>query len=320
MTKEEFLNINEEEMINFLINNEKDKDGYLNYLKIKKKPLFFKISGKLKSVKLNANSMKQNEEIEQGILEIDLDKISPNPYQPRIQFSKQVIEEMANSIEEHDLIQPISLNKISDDNYEIIAGETRYRAFKYLKRNKIPAVVICEMKKDEPTYKSIMIAKALIENVSRKDLYPIELAMSFKNALDNGIYKNAAALAKTLGKQKIYITKVLSVLKLNEQVLRHLSENKKYSDIEALYYLQKISDPEVQYKKYIDFFENKITRADLVNYIKELSGKSEIEKDEFLFKMTNNKLTIQSNFKTFDKEKKENFEKDLEELIKKYSL
>ena len=113
-------------------------------------------------------SNKPVSEQKNGLMEIDIDNIYPNPNQPRKKFSIEKIKELANSIQESGLIQPVVVYKI-DEKYYLLVGERRWRASQYLKWKKIPAIVQ-ESSADDS------IIKALVENIQREDLNAIEIA------------------------------------------------------------------------------------------------------------------------------------------------
>ena len=155
--------------------------------------------------------------MEKEIKILNLDDILPNRFQPRIQFSDKNISELAESIKEHGVIQPIVVRKISD-KYEIIAGERRYKASILAGKTTIPAIVT-----DLDDKNSAEIA--LIENVQRQDLTPIEEAVSYKKILDMG-YINQTELAEKLGKTQSTIANKLRLLNLNEEVQEALLDGK----------------------------------------------------------------------------------------------
>lgn len=123
----------------------------------------------------------------------------------------------------------------------------------------------------------------------------------------------------TLDKQKIYVTKILSILKLCENVLNDLRLNKSIKDVQALYDIQKINDIKIQEKKYFELVDIKINRDDIVNYVQSLTTNSNIsKKPKNLIKISDNKVTLNSDFSKLSKDKKSDLEKELEEVIKKY--
>ena len=126
---------------------------------------------------------------ERKVVQLNVDDILPNRFQPRIKFNEDAILELSESIKEHGVIQPIVVRQI-DDKYEIIAGERRYKASLMAGKQTIPAIITDLNDRDSAEV-------ALIENVQRKDLTPIEEAVSYKKILDIG-YLTQEALADKL--------------------------------------------------------------------------------------------------------------------------
>ncbi|RQD77002.1 MAG: ParB/RepB/Spo0J family partition protein, partial [Halanaerobium sp. MSAO_Bac5] len=119
------------------------------------------------------------ENIDQSrVEEVFVDQIEANPFQPRRNFDQQALQELAASIKEKGLIQPITLRKIKAEKYQIVAGERRWRASQMLDLAKIPAVIRSFDDQE-------MLEIALIENLQREDLNPIEEARAYKKMLDN---------------------------------------------------------------------------------------------------------------------------------------
>jgi len=152
-----------------------------------------------------------------GVLEIDVNKIKPNPYQPRKEFKKESITELANSIKRHGLLQPVILIKDKDD-YILVAGERRLRAIKELNKDKIKAIVVDYSLNDLREY-------ALIENIQREDLNPIEIAISLKNLIEEHSYTHEE-LANIISKSRSYVTNLLRILNLPDFVQNKIKENK----------------------------------------------------------------------------------------------
>jgi len=138
--------------------------------------------------------------------EIEIDLIIPNRDQPRKEFDKDKIQNLANSIHEHGLIQPIILKR-SGSFYEIIAGERRWRACKVLGFKKVQAII-----KDVDAFTIAQLA--LIENLQREDLNPIEEAMAFQNLIME-YSMTQESLARIVGKSRSYITNYMRMLKLD---------------------------------------------------------------------------------------------------------
>ena len=150
------------------------------------------------------------------VIEINLDDLLPNRFQPRIKFHEKNINELAESIREHGVIQPIVVRKISD-KYEIIAGERRFKASVLANKKTIPALVVNLNDQDAAEV-------ALIENVQRQDLTPIEEAVSYKKILDMGMTQEQ--LASKLGKTQSTVANKLRLLNLDEEVQEALLEHK----------------------------------------------------------------------------------------------
>lgn len=182
-----------------------------------------------------------------GIVEIPLDEIRSNPYQPRVIFDSEALEELANSIKEHGVIQPIIVKK-GIKGFELVAGERRTRAAKLAGLKNIPAI-IKEFNDVE------MMEIALIENIERENLNPIEEARAYENILKiNNITQEE--LAHKFAKSRSYITNMLGLLTLPDMVIK-LVESKELSMGHARS-LSKLEDP-----RKIEELALKIVRDDL---------------------------------------------------------
>lgn len=149
--------------------------------------------------------------------EIEIAKISPNPYQPRKNFDETALKELSESIKRHGLIQPIIVIR-KDDGYMLIAGERRYRATKMLEESKIKAIV-ADLKSQN------LREIALIENIQRENLNPIELANSYKELIDE--YKiTQEGLANIIHKSRTQITNTMRLLLLSPATQKLLQEDK----------------------------------------------------------------------------------------------
>ncbi|SDZ20766.1 chromosome segregation DNA-binding protein [Bacillus sp. 166amftsu] len=142
---------------------------------------------------------------EEKIQEITLNELRPNPYQPRKNFQKEAIQELAASIKEHGILQPLIVRK-SIKGYEIVAGERRYRAAKEAHLEKVPAVVR-ELNEQQ------MMEFALLENLQREDLNPMEEAVAYQMLMDE-LNVTQEQLAKRLGKSRPYIANYVRLLTL----------------------------------------------------------------------------------------------------------
>lgn len=144
------------------------------------------------------------------INEIAIDKISPNPDQPRNFFDENALEELAMSIRELGIIQPLTLRKVASDSYQIISGERRYRAAKLAGLETVPAYI-------RTATDTELTEMALIENIQREDLNAIEIALTFKKLIEQ--YKlTQERLSERIGKKRATIANFLRLLKLPAEV------------------------------------------------------------------------------------------------------
>ncbi len=153
------------------------------------------------------------------ILEINIDEIRSNPYQPRKHFDEDSLNEIAQSIKEHGIIEPIIVKK-SIKGYELVAGERRTKAAKIAGLKTIPAII--KNYTDQQ-----MMEVALLENIQREDLNPIEEAMAYQSIINLGNYTQEQ-FAKKFGKSRSYVTNILGLLNLPSKT-KTLVENKKLS-------------------------------------------------------------------------------------------
>jgi ParB family chromosome partitioning protein len=150
-----------------------------------------------------------NKADDKNIVEIDLNLIEPNPNQPRKTFDIDKIQELADSIKEHGLIQPVIVKKV-EDNYQLIAGERRWRACIELGMDKISAIV-----RDLDNKSQTEIA--LIENIQREDLNPIDEGVAYELLIERYALTQEE-LSKIVGKSRVYVTNILRLLKLGDKV------------------------------------------------------------------------------------------------------
>ena len=204
-----------------------------------------------------------NETKEGDIVEIPLADIRSNPYQPRKEFDEQSLQEFADSIKEHGIIQPIIVKK-SIKGYEIVAGERRTRASKMAGKETIPAI-IKEYSDQE------MMEIALLENIQRENLNPIDEATAFSKIIEStGLTQEA--IAKKFGKSRSYITNLLGLLKLPDKTKNYVTENK--ISMGHARVLSKISDEDK-----VNELANKIIEDDLsVRDTEKLASSSDISK------------------------------------------
>lgn len=157
--------------------------------------------------KLESNQLNNNED---DVIRIDVAHIIPNPFQPRTEFDQEKIEELAKTLHTHGIIQPIVVRKNDDNRYEIVAGERRWRAAKYLGWDSIPAII--KQMTDTET-----ASIALIENIQREELSVIEEANAYAKLIEMHSLTQEA-LAQRLGKSQSTIANRMRLLTLPNQV------------------------------------------------------------------------------------------------------
>ena len=173
-----------------------------------------------------------------SINEIELSKISVNPNQPRREFDETALEELADSIREIGIIQPITLRKVSDDEYQIIAGERRYRASQKAGLDTIPAYI--RTADDEN-----VMEMALIENIQREDLNSVEIALAYQHLIEQ-YDLTQERLSERVGKKRTTIANYLRLLKLPAPIQMALQN--KQIDMGHARALITLGDPKLQVK------------------------------------------------------------------------
>lgn len=180
-----------------------------------------------------------------SISEIELQKIQPNPEQPRTIFEEETLQELATSIRSLGVIQPITLREIGQEQYMIISGERRYRASLMAGLDSIPAYI--KTAADEN-----VVEMALIENIQREDLNSIEIALAYQKLIDNyGLTQEK--LSERVGKKRATIANYLRLLKLPAEIQMGLKDRK--IDMGHARALIPIEDPEVQLALYEQILE-----------------------------------------------------------------
>jgi len=147
-----------------------------------------------------------NDAVVGSIIEISLENIQVNPYQPRTYFDEESLSELASSIKELGVIQPITVRKIGD-SFQLVSGERRFRASKLIGNNSIPAYIRTANDQE-------MLEMALVENIQRKNLDPIEVALSYQRLIDE-IQLTQEELSVRVGKKRSTVTNYLRLLKLD---------------------------------------------------------------------------------------------------------
>lgn len=181
-----------------------------------------------------------------NLSEIELTHIEPNPNQPRREFDEQALQELATSIREIGIIQPITLRKVGDDHYQIIAGERRWRASQIAGLSSIPAYI--RTVEDEN-----VMEMALIENIQREDLNAIEIALAYEHLAETtGMTQER--ISERVGKSRTAVTNYMRLLKLPAQVQMALKN--KEIDMGHARALLAIDSPSLQIKLFKEIQKN----------------------------------------------------------------
>lgn len=197
--------------------------------------------------------------------ECPIDDIIPNVNQPRKLFHKEALDELAASIEEQGVIQPLLVRPMGGGKYELIAGERRYRASRQAGLTKVPVVV-------KDTDESGVLELAIIENIQRQNLNPVEEALAYKELLSKYQYTQDE-LAKKLGKDRSSIANSLRLLKLPDKIRDHLINNK--ISMGHARALLAIDNKELQIQIASDVIENNLSVREVEVLTKKLKDNEE---------------------------------------------
>jgi len=256
-------------------------------------------------------------------VKLKIKDIEDNPLQPRKSIKDNELQELVKSIELHGLIHPITVMRVSDKKLIILAGQRRLLAYKYLKREEIPAIVReddrfknlakLDMLNDENIVK-ILFEISVSENESREPLTPLELALSIDEVLKKKVYTSVNEVAKVLGKSKAYISKIYSTLKLAKPILEDIEKTRGVGHIEALYELQKIKDETLQVDLYYKLKSGEIN----IDNIRAHSVSKKKQRSAYDFKISKNSVMLKINTKALSEEKKVAMNDELQMIINKY--
>ena len=274
-----------------------------------------RVLGRGLSAILNDNEQKANNS-SVNFNDIDINLIRLNPNQPRTNFNQKDISDLASSIKELGLIQPITV-KQDQDNYELISGERRLRAFKQLSIKTIPAYV--RNANDQTS-----LEMALVENIQRKDLDPIEIAISYSRLIDE-LNLSQDEMSKRVGKDRSTISNYIRLLKLDPIIQSGIRDN--FISMGHGRCLINIESKDQQILIYEKILRNSLSVRQTEKIVKELSGKK-IKKTGFTdeklikkIKILEKKFSLGIDLK-LKKDKgllsfKFNNKEELDELIKK---
>ncbi|MFP4018451.1 MAG: ParB/RepB/Spo0J family partition protein [Bacteroidales bacterium] len=216
-----------------------------------------------------------------SVNEIDISKIEVNPYQPRTTFNEEALNELASSIKEIGVIQPITVRKINEEKYQLITGERRFRASKMAGINKIPAFI--RVADDQA-----MLEMALVENIQREDLDAIEVAISYQRLIEE-CKLTQENLSGRVGKKRTTISNYLRLLKLPAEI--QLGIRDKRISMGHARALINIDDPEKQLKIYYKIIDEGLSVRKTEEVIRQVNEKAKTAKTK------NNKPQLPEEYK-----------------------
>ncbi len=197
-----------------------------------------------------------------SISEIAIGSITPNPFQPRKQFSTEALQDLMDSIKVHGVIQPVTVRKVGNDQFQLISGERRVRASTLASLPTIPAYV--KIANDQS-----MLEMALIENIQRENLDPIEIAVSYERLIKE-CNLTQEEMAGRVGKSRVSITNFLRLLKLPDEIKKGLQERK--LSMGHARALLSIDDEKKMMRLYYSILENSLSVRKVEEQSKELSN------------------------------------------------
>ena len=226
------------------------------------------------------------------IVELPISILKPSIYQPRKNFDKESLEELSLSIKEHGLLEPLLVKKSDEDKYEIICGERRYRACKLANLENVPCLIRDDL--GDNGY-----AVALIENIQREDLNPLEMAQAFNLMLEE-CKLSQEDLAKTLGKSRSSIANIVRLNNLQEDVKKMILANQ--IDLGHAKVLLSLDDPNLQLKAALYVIKKSLS----VRQTEQLVKKIKLNNTEEL-EPTSTKEKVENNFGGLEEELNQKF-------------
>jgi ParB family chromosome partitioning protein len=221
------------------------------------------LSAILKNPKTDITNNTNNEKLVATINEISIDEIQINPFQPRVNFEEEKIFELTESIKELGIIQPITVRKLGYNKYQLISGERRLRASQILNLKTIPSYI--RIANDEQ-----MLEMALVENIQRENLNPIEIAISFQRLIKE-CNLTQEQCGNKLGKKRTTVTNFLRLLKLPLEIQNGLKKQK--ISVGHARALINIKDSSKQLNIYNDIIENGFSVREVEQIVKDFSDR-----------------------------------------------
>lgn len=196
------------------------------------------------------------------IVELDLTSIEMNPFQPRTSFNEESLRELASSIRELGVIQPITVRKLDFNKYQLVSGERRYRASDLIGLETIPAYI--RIANDQES-----LEMALVENIQRQDLDPIEIAISYQRLLDE-INLTQEQLSERIGKNRSTIANYLRLLKLDPIIQTGMRDG--FVTMGHGRALINVENPQIQLDIYEKILEKSLSVRETEKLVRELNG------------------------------------------------
>ncbi len=260
------------------------------------------------------------DDYENKIVDLPIENLVENPYQPRMQIKDKEVEELANSIKENGLLQPIVATPTEQKGkYYIVAGHRRAKAHELLNKKRIKTIIV-----DKQDIRSLA-AKAIVENLQREDLNIIELALGLKRYKDE-FNKSIDEIAQEIAKDRSTVYKILNILQLPDEVIKDLRNNKSTKDIIALSMINSFANTikknkkipqekikEIQISLYFGFLEQ--GRKWLIREIKKKIGTNNKSKTQLTLKKGKNKVVFAINIPKLPEEKIRQIENFIKSII-----
>ena len=199
-----------------------------------------------------------------NIIELDLESIEVNPFQPRTSFNEEALQQLATSIKELGVIQPITVRKLDYNNYQLVSGERRFRASKLLGLTTIPAYI--RIANDQES-----LEMALVENIQRQDLDPVEIALSYQRLIDE-INLTQEQLSDRVGKKRSTIANYLRLLKLDPIIQTGMRDG--FLSMGHGRALINITDPETQLDVYAKVLSNKLSVRETETLVRAINSEN----------------------------------------------
>lgn len=210
---------------------------------------------------------KNADQVVGNIIELDIEFIEVNPFQPRTNFSEESLRELATSIKELGIIQPITVRKLGFNQYQLVSGERRYRASKLIGLETIPAYI--RIANDQES-----LEMALVENIQRQDLDPIEIALSYQRLIDE-INLTQEQMSERVGKKRSTITNYLRLLKLDPIIQTGMRDG--FISMGHGRALITVEDPAIQLDIYEKVLSNELSVRDTENLVRNYNTTQEVK-------------------------------------------